>query len=137
MPEATLAQFHDGLLADPAGTLARFLSLQVRGSDQARETLRWLRRELAEQPAPRPEALALGLDLLRDEDLRGPLPDLRPPSLWLFGSRDTLVPAAAAGRVETLLPTARTRVIPGAAHAPFLCHPAETEAAMRTFLSGN
>jgi pimeloyl-[acyl-carrier protein] methyl ester esterase len=137
MPEANLAQFHDGLLADPAGTLARFLALQVRGSDQARETLRWLRRELAGQPAPRPEALALGLDLLRDEDLRGPLPDLRPPSLWLFGSHDTLVPAAAAGRVGTLLPTARTRVIQGAAHAPFLSHPAETEAAMRTFLSGN
>jgi pimeloyl-[acyl-carrier protein] methyl ester esterase len=121
-----LAQFHDGLLADPAGTLSRFLALQVRGSEHARQTLRTLQKELSARPAPNPAALALGLDLLRDEDLRGPLPDLRPPSLWLFGDRDTLVPAAVAERIEILLPKARTRVIQGAAHAPFISHPAET-----------
>jgi pimeloyl-[acyl-carrier protein] methyl ester esterase len=136
MAEATLAQFHDGLLANPAMTLGRFLALQVHGSDHARETLRELRHELAARPAPDPAALALGLDLLRDEDLRGPLPDLRPPSLWIFGSRDTLVPAEVAERVALLLPLAQTRVIPGAAHAPFLSHPGETAEAIRTFLAG-
>lgn len=136
LPEETLAQFRDGLLADPRGTLGRFLALQVRGSDQSRETLRTLRRGLAQRPAPVPGALALGLDLLRDEDLRGPLPDLRPPSLWIFGGRDTLVPPAVADRVGLLLPQARTRVIDGAAHAPFLSHPGETGAAIRTFLDG-
>jgi pimeloyl-[acyl-carrier protein] methyl ester esterase len=136
MDEEILAQFHDGLLADPAGTLARFLALQVRGSDHARETLRLLRQDLAERPEPNPAALALGLDLLRDEDLRGPLPDLRPPSLWLFGSHDALVPAEVAERIDLLLPQARTHVIPGAAHAPFLSHPAETADAIRTFLAG-
>jgi pimeloyl-[acyl-carrier protein] methyl ester esterase len=137
MPESTLAQFHDGLLADPAGTLSRFLALQTLGGEQSRETLRRLRHELAGRPAPDPAALALGLDLLREEDMRGPLPDLRAPSLWLFGSHDTLVPAAVAGRVEVLLPGARTQVIQGAAHAPFLSHPAQTEAALATFLTGN
>lgn len=136
MPEETLAQFHDGLVADPAGTLARFLSLQVRGSEHARETLRTLRQELAARPAPRPAALALGLDLLRDEDLRGPLPDLGPPSLWLFGSHDSLVPAAVAERVERLLPEARTGIIRGAAHAPFLSHPRETVESIADFVRG-
>jgi pimeloyl-[acyl-carrier protein] methyl ester esterase len=134
MPPSTLEQFHDGLLADPAGTLGRFLALQVRGSEHARETLRELRREIAERPAPDPAALALGLDLLRDGDLRGPLPDLRPPSLWLYGSHDTLVPPAVAERIGLLLPGAATRVIAGAAHAPFLSHPAETASAVREFL---
>lgn len=136
MDEETLAQFHDGLLADPAGTLGRFLALQVRGSDHARETLRRLRRDLAERPAPNRAALALGLDLLRDEDLRGPLPDLRPPSLWLFGSHDALVPAEVAKRIDLLLPQARTHVIPGAAHAPFLSHPEETADSIRVFFAG-
>jgi pimeloyl-[acyl-carrier protein] methyl ester esterase len=134
MAEETLAQFHDGLVADPAGTLSRFLALQVRGSDHAREILRTLRHELVARPAPNPAALALGLDLLRDEDLRGPLPDLRPPSLWVFGSHDSLVPAAVAERVNLLLPNARTAVIEGAAHAPFLSHPTETAELIRGFV---
>lgn len=134
MPESTLDQFHAGLLADPSGTLGRFLALQVRGSDHARETLRELRRELAAHPVPDPAALALGLELLRDCDLRGPLPDLRPPSLWIFGSHDALVPPTVAERIALLLPGASTAVIAGAAHAPFLSHPAETHAAIRHFL---
>jgi pimeloyl-[acyl-carrier protein] methyl ester esterase len=80
MAPATLARFHDGLLADPAGTLERFLALQVRGSEAARDTLRLLKRELAERPAPDPVALALGLDLLRDSDLRPLLRILTAPA---------------------------------------------------------
>ena len=134
MAPATLARFHDGLLADPAGTLERFLALQVRGSEAARDTLRLLKRELAERPAPDPVALALGLDLLRDSDLRPLLQDLDCPSLWLFGARDTLVPAAVATAILARLPETRVQVIPGAAHAPFLSHPAPTTAALLSFL---
>jgi len=136
MAWATLSQFHDGLLADPSGTLDRFLALQVRGSAAAREILRTLRRELAARPAPDPRALALGLDLLRDCDLRGRLGELTCPSLWLFGSHDTLVPAAVAPAVGALLPEARVEVIRGAAHAPFLSHPEETRALIEGFLVG-
>jgi pimeloyl-[acyl-carrier protein] methyl ester esterase len=136
MAGETLEQFHAGLLADPAGTLDRFLALQVRGSPAARETLRTLRRELAARPAPDPRALALGLDLLRDGDLRHRLAELSCPSLWLFGSHDTLVPATVAPAVSVLLPQAQVEVIRGAAHAPFLSHPQETAALMDGFLSG-
>ncbi len=135
MPEPTLEQFHTELLADPAGTLSRFLALQVRGSETARENLRTLRLGLASRPRPDPAALALGLDLLRNEDVRGRLPDIRCPTLWLFGSRDTLVPPAVAERIELLMPGAVTRVVQGAAHAPHLSHPSETGAAIRSFLN--
>jgi len=134
MDADVLAQFHDGLLADPTGTLDRFLALQVMGSQAARDTLRILRRELARRPTPLPAALALGLDLLRDTDLRGRIGALACPTLWLFGRRDTLVPAAAGEGIARLLPQARCRVIAGAAHAPFLSHPQETGAAIADFL---
>lgn len=134
MAGSTLAQFHDALLADPAGTLDRFLALQVRGSDAARNCLRTLRREIAQRPPPSPEALEIGLDLLRDGDLRERMEQLSCQSLWLFGERDTLVPAATGASVERLLPAAMQRVIPGAAHAPFLSHPQETGAAIEKFL---
>jgi pimeloyl-[acyl-carrier protein] methyl ester esterase len=136
VPESTLDEFHTGLLADPTGTLARFLALQVRGSEHAREVLRTLRHELARRPAPVPAALALGLELLRDEDLRGPLPDIRCPCLWVFGSHDTLVPPAVGERVECLMSQAQVQVIAGAAHAPFISHPRETTTAIRSFLTG-
>ncbi|MGE5154290.1 MAG: pimeloyl-ACP methyl ester esterase BioH [Bdellovibrio bacteriovorus] len=136
MPMETLAQFHAGLLADPGGTLSRFLALQVRGSDEARETLRGLRQSLATRPPPNARALALGLDLLREQDLRPDLPGLDLPSLWLFGSHDTLVPAAVEPRIRRLAPEARTRVIAGAAHAPFLSHPVATREAIADFLAG-
>ncbi|MBK1641417.1 pimeloyl-[acyl-carrier protein] methyl ester esterase [Chromatium okenii] len=135
MPETTLTQFYDELRADPSATLARFLALQVRGSESARDTLRQLRAELATKPVPQPAALALGLELLRDEDLRGQLPDIRCPALWLFGSHDALVPAKVAERVEVLMPGAQTEIIAGAAHAPHLSHPLETARAMRAFFA--
>jgi len=56
------------------------------------------------------------------------------PSLWLFGERDTLVPAAVAERIAVLLPQARTRVIAGAAHAPFLSHADAVAAEIAAFL---
>ncbi len=136
MAGETLDQFHSGLVADPGGTLDRFLALQVRGSEAARETLRTLRGELASRPTPDPLALALGLDLLRDADLRPRLAELSCPSLWLFGSHDTLVPSGAAPAVAALLPAARVQVLRGAAHAPFLSHPGATAALLCDFLTG-
>lgn len=130
----TLAQFHAALLADPAGTLDRFLALQVRGSKSARDNLRTLRRELAQRPAPLPAALALGLDLLRNTDLREGIGALACPTLWLFGGRDTLVPAAMSADIARLLPRAHCQVIEGAAHAPFLSHPEATGMALAHFL---
>jgi pimeloyl-[acyl-carrier protein] methyl ester esterase len=135
MPEETLTGFHDNLLADPKVTLERFLALQVRGSDDARGTLRLLRTEIGARPEPDPAALTVGLNLLHDEDLRGPLADIGVPSLWLFGERDTLVPAAVAERVPMLLPGARAQVIAGAAHAPILSRPDATAGAIAQFLN--
>ena len=66
--------------------------------------------------------MTAGLDILREDDLRGPLPDIDRPSLWLFGQRDTLIPAGVAERIGLLMPNAQIQIIAGAAHAPFLSH---------------
>ncbi|NEX18325.1 MAG: pimeloyl-[acyl-carrier protein] methyl ester esterase [Halochromatium sp.] len=136
MPDEIFDGFHSSLLADPNATLGRFLSLQVRGSEDARETLRRLRAGIAERPQPQPDALLAGLDLLREEDLRARLADIPQPALWLFGERDTLVPAAVAERIELLMPNARCQTIPGAAHAPLLSHGDAVAAAIADFLYG-
>lgn len=130
----TLAGFAATLRDDPRTTLERFLALQVRGSAEARPTLRRLRQGLSDRPDPDPAALDRGLELLRETDLRDRLAGLQCPSLWLLGQRDTLVPAGVAEDIERLLPAARVRVIPGAGHAPFLSHGRESLAALAAFL---
>ena len=130
-----LDRFHENLLVAPKKTLDQFLGLQVRGSDAARETLRVLRRDLAARPLPAAAALAEGLDLLKGEDLRDRLQWLGCRSLWIFGSKDTLVSASAAAGVARLLPGARTHIVDGAGHAPFLSHPAATLTQLERFLT--
>ena len=134
-PAGTLAGFRDALLADPAATLDRFLALQVRGSDAARETLRTLRRELVQRPTPDPEALAAGLRLLRESDLRDRLSGIACPILWVFGERDTLVPVYAAEAIAALARTGLHALANGAGHAPFLSHPEATVGTLAGFFS--
>ncbi len=126
MPVATFHAFADALGADPGATLMRFLGLQVKGAEHARDTLKLLRAELASRPAASGSGLRQGLDLLLETDLRARLGQLVCPTHWLFGSRDTLVPSALQARLREVLPQARLDVIEGAGHAPFLSHPWES-----------
>jgi len=133
MPADSLHGFADALADDPEGTLRRFLGLQVRGTAQARDTLRTLHSELAERPPGSHSGLAQGLALLLQTDLRAELGRLACPSHWLFGSRDTLVPQAVRERVRALLPKSDCVLFEGAGHAPFLSH----RAAGLTWLTRN
>jgi len=122
LPGSVFEQFASALTADPVATLRRFLGLQVKGVDDARALLRLLDKALAGRPAADRLGLQQGLEILLTADLRNELPGLKVPAYWLFGRHDTLVPVALAGRINTLLPGARVKIVEGAGHAPFLSH---------------
>ncbi|VAX05269.1 Pimeloyl-[acyl-carrier protein] methyl ester esterase BioH [hydrothermal vent metagenome] len=134
VPGGTLNGFAETLRQAPRLTLERFLALQVRGSDCARAVLRSLKANLNNRPAPQPEALDRGLELLRSTDLRCRLAEISCPALWLLGERDTLTPAAVVEDLAVLIPQAKMQVIKGAAHAPFLSHADEAITALQSFL---
>ncbi|MET0087027.1 MAG: pimeloyl-ACP methyl ester esterase BioH [Sedimenticola sp.] len=134
MNQNILSQFAKALVKAPAQTLERFLSLQVKGDEEARQTLRLLRQDLALRPDADPVALEHGLDLLLQVDLRHQLDEIDCPVLWLLGERDTLVPVGVADELESLHPDADILVLSGCAHAPFLSHPAESIRVLNTFL---
>ena len=123
---AVFEQFAAALLADPTATLKRFLGLQVKGAEHARDVLRQLNDALAERPAATAEGLAQGLRLLREGDLRESLSDLNLPVHWLLGQRDTLIPVALEESLQRLRPHDILQTIPGAGHAPWLSHPADS-----------
>jgi pimeloyl-[acyl-carrier protein] methyl ester esterase len=125
-PHATapdvLAAFAGDLSQDFRGTLTRFLALQYLGLPERAAGLRDMKTRCLRSP-PHPQALAEGLEILRDTDLRASFGALPMPVSAVLGQSDRLVPAAAASDLQRLRPGMAVRVIPGAGHAPLLTHP--------------
>ncbi|MEO8161803.1 MAG: pimeloyl-ACP methyl ester esterase BioH, partial [Arenimonas sp.] len=129
MEPAIFHDFASQLERDYGATIDRFLVLEAQGSNHAAEELALLRAQVFAQGEPAPQALELGLALLRNSDLRAGLPQLAMPSLWIAGRRDRLVTAAAMDAAAQLAPRARYVRVDRAGHAPFLSHVTEVEAA--------
>jgi pimeloyl-[acyl-carrier protein] methyl ester esterase len=136
MSAETLRRFGDELRVSYKLTLQRFLTLQVQGTEAGRATLAQLRARLFERGAPSVATLNAMLALLVETDLRDRVPAIATPSVVVSGARDTLAPAAAGAWLADALPDARYCRIEGAAHAPFLSHEAEFDAAVKGFLDG-
>lgn len=74
------------------------------------------------------------------EEPRGPhglwtrLPGLRPPSLWVWGRRDTLVPIGFSDHVREALPASEHLVLEGG-HVPQLESPRQTHEALLAFFA--
>ena len=130
----TLARFGDELHVAWKHTVQRFLALQVHNSEHGRAALATLREQLEARGEPSRAALADALQILATTDLRRDIQGIAPPTLVIAGGRDTLCPPAAGRWLATAIPGARFAEISGAAHAPFLSHPVEFDAALGNFL---
>lgn len=134
MLEITLEKFALQLEQDWAGTLQRFLVLQLQGDEQSRYWLKKLRQQLQEVNKPHLHALKAGLSLLKNTDLRDFWRQRIPcPTFLCFGRRDALVPAGLSDAWKSLNPSIESLVIEGAAHTPFLSHSTEVSTALRRF----
>ncbi len=134
MAPEVLAGFAEALAVDYRATLLRFLSLQARGGDAAREVIGRLREHVFAHGEPDPATLAAGLDLLRDIDLRDQAAQIGCPTLVIHGGYDNLCPATAGTWLAAAIPDARLALHPRAAHAPFLSHPDWFAAQVKDFL---
>jgi len=137
VPAPVFAQFANDLSIDFPATVDRFLALDLMNTDPARTDLRGLRQRLVGAGAPAPRVLEEGARLLQSADLRGVLPSLRTPSLWLPGHRDRLVPPAAAHAAAAVCPAgaAKAQTIAHGGHAPFLGQADEVAAQLQHFIT--
>ncbi|HEY3858213.1 MAG TPA: pimeloyl-ACP methyl ester esterase BioH [Gammaproteobacteria bacterium] len=122
MAPEQLQAFAAGLTQDYQETLQHFLSLQVRGDDSARASLRQLREALFAHGEPDTASLANGLIVLKDSDLRSRLRQVSVPTLVLAGAYDRLTPPGASEAMAEQIPGAQLEVFPKSAHAPFISH---------------
>ena len=132
---AVLDEFSRGLAGDYRRTVRNFLALQTRGDEHALDTLRLLRGRLAMHGEPDRAALAAGLGILREADLRDALPRITLPTLVIAGEHDRLTPPEAGRALASGLPAARFRLVERSGHAPFLSHAAEVLAEVGSFLA--
>jgi pimeloyl-[acyl-carrier protein] methyl ester esterase len=126
--------FARGLVDDYQRTVRNFLALQAHGDENAAQALRLLRSKLATHGEPDRRALATGLEILRDADLRDGLSRIAQPALVIAGEYDRLTPPEAGRELASALPQARFFQVERAGHAPFLSHAAEVLAAVLPFL---
>ncbi len=133
VPLDVFAQFGADLAADYRGTLERFLALEVHGDEHAMACLRELRARLFERGEPTVAALRDGLRALESTDVRAQLAGIDCPNLWIAGSRDRLVPAAAMSAAASLA-HGRFERIARAGHAPFITHRDEVLASILALL---
>lgn len=134
MEKIVLEKFAAELELNHAATLRRFITLQLRGSENERELLAMLREQLFSRGEPDIKALRVGLDILRDVDLRGELQHVSQPTLVIAGERDKLTPPQASHYLAQAIPSVQLVEIQGAAHAPFLSHPNEFVQIVKSFL---
>lgn len=131
-----LRRFGDELAVSYRSTLQRFVTLQLQGSEHAREIVAQMRAQLFARGAPSRQNLEDALEALAAIDLRAQVGAIKLPVLVIAGECDTLVPAAAAAWLAAALPAGRLASIAGAAHAPFLSHPEAFFAASEAFCDG-
>ena len=129
-----LTMFAQQLSEDFASTLQRFLALQVKGSEHAKQALRALKTRMLSVRQPEQQALAAGLTILENSDLKQQLAELTMPVLLVAGERDMLVPHSAIPKVAGMLANAQFKIIKAAGHAPFISHPQQFNQLVETFL---
>jgi pimeloyl-[acyl-carrier protein] methyl ester esterase len=131
---AVLQQFAKELRQNYRAVLKRFIALEVYGSDHATAQLQRLKTMLFQHGEPSVTALADGLTILEQTDLRSEWGRIACPVLLLMGQRDQLVPADAGAMLARQWANARLRIFERAGHAPFFSHLASFVAELRAFL---
>jgi pimeloyl-[acyl-carrier protein] methyl ester esterase len=136
MEPAAFDAFVQSLTQDVDGTLQRFVLLQAHGDTAARDVARRLRECIAAPEQRDIAALAGGLRLLKDTDVRPDLRAIKQPVLIMHGDHDAVVPPAAGEYLQRTLPHAELAIIAGAAHAPFIAQPQAVARRIATFCHG-
>lgn len=135
MDESTFDAFVREFAVDAAATAQRFVMLQSRGDRRAKEVARRLREDVAGGDGSA-RALAAGLQLLRETDLRDRLSHVTQPALVIHGERDSVVPLAAGAYLARELEDAQLQVVADAAHAPHVAAPSAVCTSIRAFCHG-
>jgi pimeloyl-[acyl-carrier protein] methyl ester esterase len=115
-----LALFGRSLQTDYLGTVKRFFALQFLSTKTDTRVVNALRDTIMQHPAS-VAALEDGLNILQTADFS--LTPVKQPTLWMLGKLDKLIPASLADALPDM-GYQYVAMLDGAAHVPFVTHPA-------------
>jgi len=134
LEQTVFDDFASELEQDYKKTLQRFLSLQTRGSEIAKQDLRELKNKLNERGEPNIEALKQGLNILSQQDLRmNKIYSV--PALVLLGDNDTLVPVAVKTEFEKIFSNVEIEILEKVGHAPFITQAVKCSEKIKNFIN--
>jgi len=133
MDEAVLDNFAEQLEQDYKKTVDKFMTLQMFGADDYKQSLKLLKKSMASRPMPSIETLRQGLQILKTVDLRSALKKITQSVLLISGEYDRLMPYQAADDMQQLLSKSEHFMIKGAGHAPFISHTQDFTQAVHNF----
>lgn len=134
MEQSVFNNFSNDLKDDYKKTLKRFLSLQTRGSNLAREELRDLNNKLNERGEPNIKALENGLKVLNEADLRNK-DKSEIPAMVILGDKDTLVPVEVMSEFEIMFSKLETLILEKNGHVPFISNPKLCAEKIKNFIN--
>lgn len=132
---AALDQFATNLKTNYHATIREFLALQILNYPHQRATIAELQTAVSARGAPDLAHLTAGLELLRTNDLRDQIQNIRHQTLVIQGDRDALTSERAGHWLATQIPSSQYEMIPFATHAPFLSHRDNFMARLMQFLN--
>ncbi len=135
--DKVMTGFQQQLSLDFKKTLERFLAIQAMGSPSAKQDIKQFKQLILQYPEPNLAALKGGLEILKNDDLRELVKNIKQPCLRMYGRLDALVPAKAIKDIEKIHPSSQTQIFAHASHAPFLSHQSEFLSALREFIGEN
>lgn len=101
-------------------SVRQFLEYQLLYTPQRHEIIAAVLPDVVQHGTP--AALQSALDAVAQADARAILPTIACPSLLLYGGKDAITPPKMGEYLAQHLPHATLKVLPEAAHAPFLSH---------------
>lgn len=134
MPVDTFNEFSKALEQNPAQLMQSFLTLMVRGAQFARDTIGILQEDVMQGHAAHPQALRDGLTCLQKFDGRHMLANAIMPVSVLLAERDNLIPVELVSALIALKADINCQIVDGAGHAPFISHPAQTAAMIKSMI---
>jgi pimeloyl-[acyl-carrier protein] methyl ester esterase len=119
---AVFDQFASELRQNQEKTIRRFLALQVKGLPDVMSVVRQLQRSIQLRGQASAQALAAGLQILLETDLRQTIKSIESPLHWLLGGKDSLVPEGLAQVLRDSYAQSNVVLNAQASHAPFISH---------------
>jgi pimeloyl-[acyl-carrier protein] methyl ester esterase len=120
--ESVFDQFAQNLKRNQEKTIQRFLALQVKGLPDAIGVVRKLQQSLKLRGSASADALASGLKILLETDLRQNIRLIERPLHWLLGNLDGLVPSELAQVLQQEFAQENVILYNKASHAAFISH---------------